>query len=129
MREPGAEGAKSDLEARAARQNLRWEIKARAPFIGSEASWAELKASSPKRPNTPQTVRRLCAPPQPRSPRAAKPASQPSMPPAREEPSLPFPVNTLTSRLSTTAFLYHDGIPGNAMTYFSGPWAASASAE
>lgn len=35
------------------------------------------------------------------------------------EAVLPFVVNTMTTRMSTTAYLYHDGIPGIAMTYFT----------
>lgn len=31
---------------------------------------------------------------------------------------MPFVVSTVNQRLSATAYLYHDGIPGNALTYF-----------
>ena len=82
------------------------------------SSWAELQASSPRRPPTPATVRRLMEHPTPRVPKAASwvgaSAKQPvqTARPLTSEAVLPFVVNTMTTRMSTTAYLYHDGIPG-----------------
>ena len=90
-------------------------------------SWAELKGLSP-RPTTPPTVRRLLAPSPVRSPRTVlRPIAAPTVRPSTVKHSprklfplpaatMPFPVNTLNSRPTTSTFLRHDGIPGIAMT-------------
>lgn len=102
------------------------------PSCAAAASWAELRASiSQKRPVTPPTVKRLLDTTQKASPRTVGwVRQQPQFPSPRpsttalssratRNPELPFKVSTVLDRKQTTAYLYHDGIPGTAMTYFS----------
>ena len=69
------------------------------------------------------TVRRLMTPRAARPPPRNEivPRRNPAKParPATTEPVLPFVVNTLAPRGLHQDYLFHDGIPGIAMTYFS----------
>ena len=117
---PSSCGARHDFEV----QTLTQPPFCRVCFCTIAArAWAEVKElMGDTRPATPPVVKRLLAPPKP-SPRTTgwitRPVTQQSFSrPSPREATLPFAVNTITTRFSTTAHLYHDGIPGSPMTYF-----------